>query len=80
MNDIENLRKIPSSMESEKAVLGGVFLKPEVFSDVVEILRPEYFYRNAYKTIFESMLELYGKSEVIDPILIMESLKKKWKI
>ena len=79
MNDIENLRKIPSSMESEKAVLGGVFLKPEVFSDVVEILRPEYFYRNAYKTIFESMLELYGKSEVIDPILIMESLKKNGK-
>lgn len=79
MNDIENLRKIPSSMESEKAVLGGIFLKPESFSDVVEILRPEFFYRNSYKTIFESMIELYGKSEVIDPILVMESLKKNGK-
>lgn len=76
MLELDNLRKIPSSIESEKAVLGGIFLKPDSFGDIVEKLRPDYFYRNAHKAIYETMIELYGKGEVIDPILVMEKLKK----
>lgn len=76
MLELENLRKVPSSIESEKAVLGGIFLKPDAFGDVVEKLRPDYFYRNAHKAIYETMIELYGKGEIIDPILVMERLKK----
>ncbi|MGL5051947.1 MAG: replicative DNA helicase [Fusobacteriaceae bacterium] len=76
MSELDKLRKVPSSIESEKAVLGGIFLKPDSFGDVVEKLRPDYFYRNAHKAIYETMIELYGKGETIDPILVMEKLKK----
>lgn len=41
MLDIENLKKVPSSIEAEKSVLGGIFLKPDIFGDVVEILHPK---------------------------------------
>ncbi len=79
MQDIANLRKIPSSIEAEKAVLGGIFLKPEAFSDVYEVVKAPDFYRNANKLIFEVMLELYSNNETIDPLLVVERLKKKGK-
>ncbi len=77
MQNIESLRKVPSSIESEKAVLGGIFLKPEIFGDVIEILKASDFYRNSYKLIYETMIEMYSNDETIDPILLVEYLKKK---
>ncbi|MGL5123785.1 MAG: replicative DNA helicase [Fusobacteriaceae bacterium] len=77
MNNIESLRKVPSSIESEKAVLGGIFLKPEIFGDVIEILKTTDFYRNSYKLVYETMIEMYSNDETIDPILLVEYLKKK---
>ncbi|MGL4687365.1 MAG: replicative DNA helicase [Fusobacteriaceae bacterium] len=77
MHNIESLRKVPSSIESEKAVLGGIFLKPEIFSDVIEILKTTDFYRNSYKLVYETMIEMYSNDETIDPVLLVEYLKKK---
>ena len=34
----------PYSMQAEQSVLGAVLLKPEVLTDLVEIIRPEMFY------------------------------------
>ena len=44
MPEIENLRKIPSDLEAERSVLGGIFLKQDVFGDIIEILSPDDFY------------------------------------
>ncbi|MGL4393141.1 MAG: replicative DNA helicase, partial [Fusobacteriaceae bacterium] len=80
MDEINNnLRKVPSNIEAEKAVLGGIFLKPELFADVYENLKPEDFYRNSYRVIFESMLSLYSDSQTIDPLLVIELLRKNSK-
>ncbi len=43
MNSIESLRKVPSSIEAEKALLGGILLKPDAISDVIEIIKPDFF-------------------------------------
>ncbi|MGL4252781.1 MAG: replicative DNA helicase [Fusobacteriaceae bacterium] len=76
MQTFENLRKIPSSIESEKAVLGGLFIKPDSFSEVAEIIKPEDFYRSSYKLIFEAMRDLQNSDQSIDVLLVMERLKK----
>ncbi|MGL5098558.1 MAG: replicative DNA helicase [Fusobacteriaceae bacterium] len=76
MQTFENLRKIPSSVESEKAVLGGLFIKPDSFSEVAEIIKPEDFYRSSYKLIFEAMRDLQNSDQSIDVLLVMERLKK----
>lgn len=77
MEEIENLRRIPSSIEAERSVLGGVFLKPEIFGEIIEILSPNDFYKVPHKIIFEAMLEVYGTGESIDPVVIIDRLKRK---
>ncbi|MGL5356764.1 MAG: replicative DNA helicase [Cetobacterium sp.] len=77
MEDIEKLRKIPSSLEAERSVLGGIFLKPDIFSEVIEIINSSDFYKMAHKIIFEVMQEVYNSGESIDPIIVMDRLKRK---
>lgn len=76
MLDIENLKKIPSSMEAEKSVLGGILLKPDIFGDIVEILNSNDFYKNGHKLIYEAMRDLYNTGTQIDPIVVVNRLKK----
>lgn len=76
MDSIESLRKVPSSMEAEKSVLGGIFLKPDSFGDIIEIITPNDFYKVGHRYIFEAMTECYNSGENIDPIVVMNKLKK----
>lgn len=79
MLDIENLKKVPSSIEAEKSVLGGIFLKPDIFGDVVEILHPNDFYKNGHKLIYEAMRDIYNSGTGIDLIVVVNKLKKNEK-
>ncbi len=79
MLEIENLKKVPSSIEAEKSVLGGILLKPEIFGDIVEILGPNDFYKSGHKLVYEAMRELYNSGTEIDPIVVVNKLKKNEK-
>lgn len=76
MEDIEKLKKVPSSVEAEKAVLGGILLKPDAFGDIIEIIKAEDFYKVAHKVIFEAMMGIYGRGESIDPVVLIDQLRK----
>jgi len=58
MEGAENLKRVPSSMEAEKSVLGGIFLKPDCFGDIIEIISPNDFYKVGHKYIFEAMIRV----------------------
>lgn len=75
--DLEKLKSVPYSMEAEKSVLGGIFLKQDVLEDLVEILRVSDFYKLAHQYIYETMLECYNAGEGIDPVILMDKLRKK---
>ncbi|STO31246.1 Replicative DNA helicase [Fusobacterium necrogenes] len=79
MLDVENLRKVPSSIEAEKSVLGGIFLKPDIFGDVIEILSSSDFYKTGHKLIYETMRDVYNSGMAIDPIVVINKLKKSEK-
>lgn len=76
MDSVESLRKVPSSLEAERAVLGGIFLKPDSFGDVIEIVTANDFYKVGHKYIYEAMIESYNNGESIDPIIVTNKLKK----
>src|SRR5882724_6605419 len=74
----ENLRRVPpQSLEAEESVLGAVMLDNTVVDRVVEMLRPEDFYRGAHRKLFRAMVELNGRSEPIDLITLSETLKAR---
>ena len=57
-NKNENDLKIPYSIEAEEALLGSIFIKPDVIGDIVEIITPSDFYKNNYRIIFSEMLNI----------------------
>ena len=61
-----NIRIPPQNVESEMALLGSIMLRPEAIVEIMDILRPEAFYADKHKTIFEAMMHLYEKREPID--------------
>src|SRR5213596_146514 len=74
----ENLRRVPpQSLEAEESVLGAVMLDNTVVDRVVEMLRPEDFYRGAHRKLFRAMVDLNGRSEPIDLITLSETLKAR---
>lgn len=74
--EVDKLRQIPYSIEAEKSVLGGILLKQEALSDVLEIVKIRDFYKIAHQYIYEAMLNCYNSGEAIDPIILIDKLKK----
>ncbi len=67
-------RQPPRSLEAEKAVLGSILLLPHVCDDVTLIIRPDDFYDDANRSIFEHFLALQNLSRQIDMALLVERL------
>ncbi|QSB14789.1 replicative DNA helicase [Natronosporangium hydrolyticum] len=63
-------RSPPQDLAAEQSVLGGMLLSKDAIADVVEILRSNDFYRPAHATIFDAILDLYGRGEPADPVTI----------
>lgn len=66
----------PQNIEAEQAVLGAMLIKKEAILEVQEILRPDDFYREAHRIVFEAMLELSGNDEAVDLVTLTEQLRK----
>jgi replicative DNA helicase len=67
-------RTPPQDVAAEQSVLGGMLLSKDAIADVVEILRSGDFYRPAHVTIFEAILDLYGRGEPADAITVAAAL------
>ena len=72
-----NVKVPPQNLESEKALLGSVMLRPDILHDVFDLLRPESFYSEKHRIIYEAMLELFSKSDPIDLLSLSSRLKEK---
>jgi replicative DNA helicase len=69
-------RTPPQDIAAEQAVLGGMLLSKDAIADVVEVLRGHDFYRPAHETIYEAILDLYGRGEPADPLTVADQLQK----
>lgn len=74
----DNLRKIPpQNLEAESSVLGGILLENEAINLVLELLRPDDFYRESHRKIFRAMIELSDRTDPIDLITLSEFMKSR---
>ena len=64
-------------MEAERSVLGASMLSEDALSDVVEVVRPEDFYDQNHKEIYEAILALHRKSAPVDVLTVSEELKSR---
>lgn len=74
---VEFDRTPPQDIEAEQSVLGGMLLSKDAIADVVEELRAGDFYRPAHETIYDAILDLYGRGEPADTITVANELTKR---
>ena len=72
-----NTKIPPHSQEAEVCVLGSIMIDKDAIITVAEFLRPEHFYLEAHRLIYEAFLELYEERSPIDIVTLKEKLKKK---
>jgi replicative DNA helicase len=66
----------PQSIEAEQSVLGAVLLDKDAVVKVVELLRPEHFYRPQHALIYTAIVRLYEKRLPADLITLTAQLKE----
>jgi replicative DNA helicase len=65
----------PQNLEAEQAVLGSILLKADNFGSALEILKPQDFYKESHKLIFETMISLFENSEPQDVLTVSNLLR-----
>ncbi|MEQ8358230.1 MAG: replicative DNA helicase [Cytophagales bacterium] len=76
-NEFHTTGKVqPQASDLEMAVLGALMLEKDALTNVIEILRPESFYVEKNKIIYEAILKLFGNSEPVDILTVTNQLKK----
>ncbi len=73
----KSLRVPPQSLDSEKAVLGSIMLKPGTLLDIGDRITAESFYSDKHRKIYEAMLELSSRNEPIDLLSLSHRLKER---
>ncbi len=67
----------PHSYEAEESVLGSLLIDKDAMIKIADFLTSEDFYKDKYGIIYQSMIELYEKSEPIDVLSVTNRLKEK---
>ena len=70
-------RTPPQDNDAEQSVLGSMMLSKDAIADVIESVRGTDFYRPAHETIFDAMVDLYGRGEPVDPITTTAELQRR---
>ena len=77
----EGLGKIPpQALDLEEAVLGALMLEKDALTNVIDILKPETFYKDSNKEIYQSIVDLFNNSEPVDILTVTNDLRKKGKL
>jgi replicative DNA helicase len=66
----------PHSLESEVSVLGSCLISKDAATVAIELLKPDDFYRNAHRVVFEAVQALAGASEPVDAVTVTEWLSR----
>jgi replicative DNA helicase len=70
-------RTPPQDNDAEQSVIGSMLLSKDAIADVIENLRGTDFYRPAHETIFDAIVDLYGRGEPADPVTVVAELQRR---
>ena len=65
--------RLPFSLEAEQSVLGAALLDSGCVPELVRLVRPEFFYREQHRKIFEVISAKFTLGEPIDIVTVMEA-------
>ncbi len=69
-------RQQPQSLEAEQSVLGSILIDSRCIADVIGIIRPEDFYLQQNREIFEAIYTMFNFSQTIDPVTVLDKMRE----
>jgi replicative DNA helicase len=66
----------PQAIDLEEAVLGALMLEKDAILMVIDILKPESFYKDVHQKIYKGILDLATRQEPIDLLTVTDSLRR----
>ncbi len=70
----------PQNIEAEQSLLGSLLIDKDAIIRVADLVRPEDFYKENHKIIYEAILELFSKHEPIDLLSLASRLEEHGKL
>jgi replicative DNA helicase len=65
----------PQAVDLEEAVLGAIMLEKDALASIIDIIRPQAFYKEAHQIIFSAITRLFAKTEPVDILTVTNELK-----
>lgn len=65
----------PQALDLEKSVIGALMIEKDAFATVADLLRPESFYSDQHRHIFDAIRALSTNDAPIDILSVIEQLK-----
>ena len=69
-------RQPPHSIEAEQAVLGSILIDSRCLADVIGIVRPEDFFLEQNREIYETIYTMFNFSQTIDPVTVLDKMRE----
>ncbi|TMU50793.1 replicative DNA helicase [Flagellimonas algicola] len=66
----------PQAVDLEEVVIGAMMIDKKGVDEVIDILHPEVFYKDAHRFIYEAIFKLFESSEPVDLLTVSSQLKK----
>lgn len=73
----EENKHIPYDLDAEESVLGSILFKPDSLTKIVDLVKETDFYKPAHSVIYSAMLSCYEKGQVIDPVILVDNIKRE---
>ena len=69
-------RQVPQSLEAEQSVLGSILIDSRCLTDVIGVVRPEDFYLQQNREIYETIYTMFNFSQTIDPVTVLDKMRE----
>ncbi|MCM1315339.1 MAG: replicative DNA helicase [Muribaculaceae bacterium] len=67
---------LPHSTEAEQSVIGAIIANPSVIPEVMELVKPDYFYSPQHKAIYSVIVKMYTGGSPADIVTILNEVQK----
>lgn len=75
--NMEYGRMPPQAVDLEEAVLGAIMIERDAVIAVLDILKPESFYKESHQKLYRAIVDISMAEKPIDILTVTEELKKK---
>jgi len=78
---VDKLAKLPpQALDIEESVLGALMLEKDALTTVIDILKPESFYKETHQEIYRAIVQLFNDAAPIDLRTVVNQLRKNDKL